>query len=637
MNFIRKGERSFSRAFFSFVLAVELFVITDVMLALQGMDLPIWSGTLAGATVFLLLYFAKPFSKKNIIWSTVIITLTATVCGAVSFSIWKYEATDSTYMQVDNGKAELYAGKKVMVFAPHEDDDICLVGGVAEEYRHYGSKVIIVFVTNGDNLGVEYTELRCNEALAGAALYGVGEEDVIFLGFGDGWNTKHLLWGEEGEVLISATGKMETYSSSRKAAYKDGVPYTKDNLRAEIEEILRNYKPDVIIGCDNDFHGDHVLTSLVLEEALGRVLHEADGYEPVFLKGFSYYTAYFAEPDFYDSINVKSTKEFDLGTVRPEYKWSDRVRMPVSAGSISRAMHDSLIYRQLECHRTQYANNQAIRIINGDRVYWQRRTDSLCASANITTSSGEAEYLNDMLIGFPEEKALQEMTKNVWSPNDAERTVTFDLKEATDVDHVVLYDAKDKTANVLNAEISFDDGSVFITGALSADGAGDTIKTNVKNVSSMTVRLLDTEGENAGLAEIEAFAEAEQALPQYIKVTDLDGNFVYDYIIDESGYEEFLIYGDSDEYELSYIAENGASAELKDGKICVFCPKNGSECIVKINSSDGKLSDTVRFVNANRAVHIGFAIEGSVEPCIELLRHTITYKLLGYVLNSIRG
>lgn len=641
MNDKKNGKLTFLQGFLYFVMTAELFVIADAVTAECSHPMPIILGIGAEAVVFVLLCLLRPLREKQVLLVDIILPVMCLALLAGALGIWRYSAVKGGYTQIDNGKAELFADKKVMVFAPHEDDDICLIGGTAEEFKRYGSEVKIVFVTNGDNSGIQATEVRCNEALAGAAKYGVGEDDVIFLGYGDGWADKHILWGDEGEVLISAAGKMETYGAERKPVYKKDVPYIRENLIAAVEELIRDYSPDILIACDNDHHYDHVCTSMAVEDALGRILRDGNGYSPVFLKGFSYYTAYFANEDFYDNINLSSTLEFNIEDVRPEYRWEDRVRFPVSAGSISRVLNLSGIYQQLKCHRSQLAAHQAQRIINGDKVFWQRRTDSLCNSAIIETSSGNGEYLKDIMIGYPRFGTLGEMSENVWTPTDDEKTFTVYFGKKTDVDHVVLYDAKDKAANILNAEISFDDGSVFITGALNADGAGDKIKTNVKNVSSMTVRLLDTEGEDAGLAEIEAFAAEKQNLPHFIKVTDLAGNFVYDYYIDESGYEEFMLWGadtvDSEDYQLEFTTKGNASAEIKDGKICVSCPENGSECVAVVSSADGRYSDTVRFVNADSAMRIGFALENIAVNKWMLLKDSVTYKIIVAAYHLLGG
>ena len=69
-----------------------------------------------------------------------------------------------------------FSGKNVMVFVPHQDDEINLMGGILEQYTAAGSRVSVVFSTNGDFLTP--AETRMEEALAALAEVGVPEENV---------------------------------------------------------------------------------------------------------------------------------------------------------------------------------------------------------------------------------------------------------------------------------------------------------------------------------------------------------------------------------------------------------------------------------------------------------------------------
>lgn len=72
--------------------------------------------------------------------------------------------------------------------------------------------------------------------------------------------------------------------------------------------------------------------------------------------------------------------------------------MPVYSGSVSRSILKCPDYKALSKHLTQFAYTLAARIINGDMVYWNRRTDSLTYDADITVSSGDAKLLNDFKL-----------------------------------------------------------------------------------------------------------------------------------------------------------------------------------------------------------------------------------------------
>ncbi|HWP98399.1 MAG TPA: PIG-L deacetylase family protein [Syntrophomonadaceae bacterium] len=79
--------------------------------------------------------------------------------------------------------------KRVMVFAPHPDDDILGCGGSICWHRAQGHEVSIVYLTCGEagtraGSSQELKTRRQDEARQGAALLEV--QDLIFLGFPDG-------------------------------------------------------------------------------------------------------------------------------------------------------------------------------------------------------------------------------------------------------------------------------------------------------------------------------------------------------------------------------------------------------------------------------------------------------------------
>lgn len=89
------------------------------------------------------------FHEINWVALWIVLTITAFM-GTFCFFI-KYEAHNfKSFEDVDNGKRELYGGKRVLVVVPHQDDEINLLGGVFEEYLKYGSEIFPVYViTNG--------------------------------------------------------------------------------------------------------------------------------------------------------------------------------------------------------------------------------------------------------------------------------------------------------------------------------------------------------------------------------------------------------------------------------------------------------------------------------------------------------
>ena len=211
----------------------------------------------------------------------------------------------------------------------------------------------------------------------------------------------------------------------------------------------------------------------------------------------------------------------------------------------------------------------------------------------------------------------------VWIPEtgDEEKTVTVTLPQTGDVSSVVLYDHPSEDDNVLNAVISFDDGTMIQTGPLDPHGAATSVSVNQKNVTAFTVTLEETEGESAGLSEIEAFAKQPDRDGRFLKMMDREGNFLYDYQTEPDGVAEIAVHvhGELPELTQEYYSvetEGGTgTARLEDGKIHVTCPA-GEEMTVTITCSAADISDSVYVRNPGRLERIWMNLWQSVEEAV---------------------
>ena len=146
--------------------------------------------------------------------------------------------------------------------------------------------------------------------------------------------------------------------------------------------------------------------------------------------------------------------------------------------------------------------------------------------------------------------------------------------------------------------ICFDDGTKVETGPLDPGGAATVVAVEKNAVSSFAVKLLQTQGEEAGLSEIEAFAKTPEADGRFIKLMDGEGNFLYDYRIAESGTAELSLYIHGSlpvlteaDYHIGITGQKG-SAELKDGLIRVNCPQ-GEAFVLTVSCDSAGVSDSI--------------------------------------------
>lgn len=177
-------------------------------------------------------------------------------------------------------------GTRLLVLAPHPDDEALGAAGLVRRVLAVGGHVRIVVVTSGDAFaeGVEtiegianprprdyrgYGTLRERESREAMARLGVDAAHVTFLGFPD-----------EGLCLMASK-----YLSAKSKAYESpftdrispplteqvvrGVSYRGYDVRREIERILLDYRPTLVaMPHPEDEHPDHCSTHIFATEAL---------------------------------------------------------------------------------------------------------------------------------------------------------------------------------------------------------------------------------------------------------------------------------------------------------------------------------------------------------------------------------
>lgn len=436
-----------------------------------------------------------------------------------------------------------FKNKKVMVIVPHEDDDLLISGQVLPPMYKNGADVRVVFATNGDKRVSAYT--RQSEACNALEKLGIPREKVIFLGYPDGTQLyvgkKAFSFSSEWDHTYAGKG-FKDYHFDRFGTH---AKYTAENMVDDIESVVLEYRPDYILAIDFDTHTDHRGVSISFEKAMERILKKESGYTPKVLKCFGYSLAWKSKPDFY-ALNIKSTVMQDreknndpsYETDVPQYRWNNRVRLPIDKKSLSHSILRCSEYKALSEHLSQYAYCYSERIINGDSVYWNRRTDSLTYNADISVSSGDASLLNDFrLIGVGNRTAgLHVKLENCVSrfdKNDAQKTVTVKFDSPKTVSCVSLYDNFGLNSNILGGVITFSDGSKVEVPALNADGSETRVVFEPKhNITSFTFKVTEYEGV-AGLDEIEAFENADYDMGfSLIKLKNADtDDYIYNYLI----------------------------------------------------------------------------------------------------------
>ncbi len=197
--------------------------------------------------------------------------------------------------------AEPPAGSRVLVIAPHPDDETLGPGILLSRLAKKGVQVRVVVMTNGDGftdaLAISYHELkprrqdylsfgymRQKETLAAMSLLGIPKNDVIFLGYPDG-GLLHL-W--------SADNWTKPYTSLRTGqdhnpytnAPSPGAPYTGTSVVDDLTRIFQDFKPQyVIYPHPNDRHPDHLAAYCFTRYVLNKLGVQAQQFEYLVHRG----------------------------------------------------------------------------------------------------------------------------------------------------------------------------------------------------------------------------------------------------------------------------------------------------------------------------------------------------------------
>ena len=623
----------FSTLIISLLLAVELCFLIDCIFAFCSTSIRIRTFLGISVVVFLGVIWLAIRHEKSL---PKVFLLTTVLLAVGWLTVWflhkRYNSTavarETRYADVETGKEALYSGKRVMLIVPHEDDDLNVLGGVTEEYVRHGSEVFVVFMTNGDYHCAG--EIRIAEAIDLYRYLGVPEDHVIFLGYGDHMKTEnyHFYNAPLDEVFTSSAGKSATYALDTHPPFRSEHPYTRRNLMQDMKDVILEKKPEIIYCVDFDRHWDHRCCSLIFDRVMGTLLKEVPDYTPAVFKGFGYSTAWYAQADFFET-NILSTQNFQTSLFgqQPEvYRWSERVRLPVLPGSLSRSLPGSELYTELGYYASQGATDHAASVINGDKVFWKRSTDSLGRNASVSASSGDAEKLTDfMILDTDDLLDLGHMPcDGAWIPDetDPEKTAFVELESPEDVYELVLYDNPSEDDNILNARVSFDNGGSFETGPLDPGGAATRLFPDVQQVQSFQITVLETEGACAGITELEAFTEPAAQTPTFIKIMDTNGDFAYDYQTDREGKAVFVLYSDGvipapdhDAYEVACEGSH-CSADLEEGTLVVRVAEKET-CKLTVKHKASGFSDTIMVRNPSSSERFRQACQLPVERFYE--------------------
>ena len=176
-------------------------------------------------------------------------------------------------------------GQRVLILAPHPDDEAIACAGVIQQALRAGAKVKIVYLTNGDHneLGFIVYEKRITmrqgefiymgltrrkESIKAMKFLGLSDDDLVFLGYPD-YGTFEI-FSRYWQVKKPFRDRLTRISN---VPYKDnpsyGAPYYGESILKDLVNQILDFKPDkIFVSHPADVNVDHKSLYLFLQVAL---------------------------------------------------------------------------------------------------------------------------------------------------------------------------------------------------------------------------------------------------------------------------------------------------------------------------------------------------------------------------------
>lgn len=165
-------------------------------------------------------------------------------------------------------------GQRLLIFAPHPDDETLGCGGLIRQACKAGASVTVVFLTNGDGFRVaverqfrslhvgpkeyiRFAALRQGEAQSALKNLGLTRRDILFLGYPD--RGLMSLWNEHWSACEAFQSPYtQCDRSPYTLTYRGQALYCGQALLDDLKSILRQKQPtDIYITHPSDDHPDH--------------------------------------------------------------------------------------------------------------------------------------------------------------------------------------------------------------------------------------------------------------------------------------------------------------------------------------------------------------------------------------------
>lgn len=217
--------------------------------------------------------------------------------AAFGYLTWQVFLPSPTIPLSDLQPLSLAGYHRLLILAPHCDDETLASAGLILAAQRAGIQVRVVIATNGDGYlfatmqdfrkvypthadFIRFGEIRQKESLAALARLGVKADQVTFLGYPDRgspalWN---MNWSPNNPYRSPYSGDT---SSPYPLTYNPRSVYAGADYLADLSSILTSYRPDLVVFPNpDDVHPDHWGLNVFTRLALTQLHHEDPSFDP---------------------------------------------------------------------------------------------------------------------------------------------------------------------------------------------------------------------------------------------------------------------------------------------------------------------------------------------------------------------
>lgn len=468
----------------------------------------------------------------------------------IKFQFEKGMTAKVSEVHFDGVDAKVKHHKRILVMAPHEDDEMLMAGGVMNRAVANGDEVYVVYATNGDYNGVDHGKLRISDTVNALNTIGVPTEHLYFLGYADNGGmgvgafttaftdsfVYNIYVAVDNKVISSRNGVTETYGNENvRNDYHylttgEHASYTRANFLADLKSVMESVNPtDVYMTSRYDMHYDHAYFGLFGIEAIKDIQAENNDFQPTVHEAIIH--SHMTDEVYpKDQGNYGWNHELDtyLGAwqhldgleEKTMLNWSERENVLTPYSMRQGPFKYNLKDQALRKYSTEYYNWIAS-FSKVNEVFYKHETNSIGSLATVTASSenssdsrwddqsvvkavdgvadGYATGLANLHTRFPwAEWATKNEGAGAW--------LSLAYDEVQKVTKIKIYDRPNTDDHITNSHLEFDDGTTLEVGELPNDGSVKEISLGegkeVKNIKFVVDEVSESTTA-VGLAEIE--------------------------------------------------------------------------------------------------------------------------------------